>query len=105
MWATETGVIQGYGDGLFGPQDAVTREQIAAVLWRLSGAPAPSGDFSAFTDSASVPEWARDAMAWCVEKGILNGSDNGTLEGARAATRAEIAVILYRYLYAEEERA
>lgn len=105
LWATETGVIQGYGDGLFGPQDAVTREQIAAVLWRLSGAPAPSGDFSAFTDSASVPEWARDAMAWCVEKGILNGSDNGTLEGARAATRAEIAVILYRYLYAEEERA
>lgn len=101
LWAAETGTAQGYGGGLFGPGGLVTREQIAAVLWRLAGTPAPGGSLDAFSDGDAVSGWARDAMAWCVEQGILKGSDNGTLESTRTATRAEIAVILYRYWNAD----
>ena len=98
LWAAENGIVNGYGDGRFGPNDPVTREQIAAVLWRLSGAPETDADLSSYEDGAAVSEWAREAVAWCVESGILQGMDAQHLSVGRTATRAEMAVILCRFL-------
>ncbi len=89
LWAAENGVVCGYTHDSFGPQDFVTREQLAAMLWRLSGEPAPSGELI----NDAVSQWAGDAMAWCLEKGILKDTD-----GKRTATRGELAAILCRYL-------
>ena len=98
MWAAEKGIVNGYGDGNFGPNDPVTREQIAAVLWRLSGASETDRNLGDYRDGDSVSAWAKDAVAWCVEEGILKGVDEETLSVNRTATRAEMAVILCRYL-------
>lgn len=98
LWAVENGIVNGYGDGTFRSNAPVTREQIAAVLWRLSGAPESSGDISDYTDGAAVSAWATDAVMWCVEEGILKGTNEQTLAANRTATRAEAAAILCRFL-------
>ncbi len=100
-WGTETGVIEGYGDGTFGPNDAVTREQTAAILWRYSKQlgedVSASADISTFADSGSVSGYAQEAMAWACGKEIINGYEDNTLRPASDITRAETAVMLIRY--------
>ena len=76
-WAQSVGVAAGYADGTFHPSDSVTREQLALMLYKYeslkSGAPAKSGDLSAYTDAGSVSSWAADAVSWCVSKGYISG--------------------------------
>lgn len=94
IWANKQGVVGGYGNGLFGPNDDITREQLAVMLWRYAGKPAPSGTTLNFTDANKVSSWALDAMRWATENGIVNGKGNGILDPKGFATRAEVAQML-----------
>ena len=67
-WATEQGIVTGTSQTAFSPDESVTREQMAALLYRYAGEPSAAGDLSAYADADSVSAYASDAMAWCVEK-------------------------------------
>ena len=89
-------VAQGISDGR-NPAGRVTREQIAAMLYRYAGEPAVGGGLS-FTDAASVSGYAQKAVRWAVEQGILTGYQDRTLAPQRTATRAQVAAMLTRYI-------
>ncbi len=98
-WAAGEGLVKGYedGSGRYGPDDALTREQLATMLWRLAGEPTGTGDASAFPDGDAVSDWASEAVAWAVGEGILQGyADSGLLDPAGDVTRAQLATILMR---------
>ena len=90
-WAVAEGVSDGTN-----PDAVVTREQIAAMLYRYAGSPAAEGRLD-FADSAAVSDWAAQAMAWAVEEGILTGTPDGRLNPQGTATRAEAAAMLQRF--------
>ncbi len=96
-WAAEKGIVSGYTKTIFAPNNKVTREQLAAMLYRMAGSPAASGSLDGFTDGGSVHTYAADAMAWAVEKGIITGYPNGEVRPGASATRAEVCVMLMRY--------
>jgi len=91
-WAMASGVSDGSGGA-----GAVTREQFVTLLWRAAGSPAATKDMSGYTDFASVAAYARTAMTWAVETGIVSGTSDTTLGAKDSAARAQIAVILMRY--------
>ena len=101
-WATDKGIAYGYGGGKFGPNDPVTREQMAAFLMRYAKfkgkSPSPSGSLSGYTDAGKVSSWAVDAMKWTVANGIIVGTSATTLEPGGNATRAQFAAIAHRYI-------
>ena len=92
LWATQAGVISGYGDGRFGPNDPVSREQIAVILWRYTGSPAAQGED--FADEPSISTWAADAVDWARSAGLMAGQEGNRFAPQASATRAETAVIL-----------
>lgn len=94
-WASEKGIVQGYG-GKFDPNSAVSREQLATILYRYKGSPAVTGGLDAFTDAAQVSDWAKSAMSWTAEKGIIGGVTPTLLSPKTTATRAQVATILQR---------
>ena len=100
-WASANGVASGYGNGKFGPEDPITREQMALFLYnyaKLQGEDlTASADLSTFTDGAQVSDWARYAMQWAVGKGLIQGS-NSALNPQGAATRAEVAQLFTNLL-------
>ena len=96
-WADSVGVVTGYGNGKFGPNDTITREQMAAMLWRYAGSPKVDGSLSSFTDGAQTSSWAQPAMIWVVEEGLITGAGNDRLEPRGQATRAQAATILMRF--------
>lgn len=96
-WAAEQGIVLGYGHGLFGPHDPVTREQLAAILWRHAGSPSSLGELSAFSDAGQTHHYALPALNWAVEQKLLSGKGNGILDPRGPATRAELASILMNY--------
>lgn len=100
-WAFAEGIISGYGNGLFGSDDPVTREQIATILWRYEGSPAPSGTAQSFADQASIDSYAVNAVAWARENGIINGMSVNLFAPKSQATRAQVATILMNYLQDE----
>lgn len=106
-WAVEQNIALGYGDGRFGPEEAVTREQLALLLQnyaRLQGEDVSAPDrVSAFTDGAAVAPWAADAMNWCVEQGLLNGVGDNRLAPQSTAQRSQIAAIFHRMLERGEQ--
>lgn len=97
IWAAKQGIVNGVTATTFAPDDNITREQIATILYRYAGYPTTSSDLSAFPDADKVSPYAETAMKWAVEHGIINGKD-GMLAPADFATRAQIATILFRYL-------
>lgn len=100
-WAYEQGLVAGHSDGAFYGTANVTRQQLALMLYRcarLDGKDGASGDLSAFRDSRSVGDWAREAMAWAVGAGLIKGNEAGNLVPAAGVTRAETAQILMRYM-------
>ncbi len=97
-WANANGIAGGYGNGQFGPNDPITREQLAVMLWRYAGNPAATDKELHFTDAGDSSAYARDALRWAVEKGILNGTGDGRLNPRGWATRAQAAAMLMRYL-------
>lgn len=99
-WATEGALVTGYDENTFGPEDPVTREQLATLIYRYAkyagmGA-SESDDLSTFTDSGTVSDWATDAIKWSVGVGLVKGMGDGTIAPQDAATRAEGATILMR---------
>ena len=96
-WAQDTGIVLGVREDRFAPNDSVTREQIATILWRYEGKPAVESKFDGFKDARKISSYAKEAMAWAVSEGIFNG-DNGNLKPTDNATRAEFACIVMRYL-------
>ena len=103
-WATSEGVVTGYGNGLFGTNDPITREQFAAMLYRFAqeqGYDVSIGENTnilSYTDVADLSEYAIPAMQWAVGAGIINGTGDGsTLSPQGQATRAQAAVMLMRF--------
>ena len=98
-WASENEIVSGYGDGNFGPEDAITREQLTAIFYRYAGSPEISGmGLDEFADANAISDYAKSAMLWAVQNGIVNGKGDGIIDPAGNATRAETATIFYRYL-------
>lgn len=96
-WTAANGVMSGYNDGRFGPTDPVTRQQMAAVLWRYAGSPtAEAGED--FADEASIAAYARTAVDWARSSGVINGKEGNRFDPAGTLTRAQTAAILYRHL-------
>ena len=99
-WSLETGVFAGYDDGTYGPENALTREQAAVVLWRRSGEPASNQSLSAYRDGDKTSSFAVAAMRWAIEEGVLSGKDQA--DGSKllcpqdTCTRAELATMLMR---------
>ena len=101
-WAAANNIVTGYSDTKFGPDDNITREQMAAILYRYAQTKGSSIDegwnFPAeFTDVASISAYATDAMKWCVKNEIIGGVGGGKLSPGTSATRAQVAAILHRY--------
>ncbi len=100
-WAAANGVVNGYSDTKFAPNEEITREQLAAILYRYTQFKgldvSAKGDLSGFADGAAVSGWAQEAVQWAVGAGLLNGNADGTLAPAAGATRAEVAMILMRF--------
>ncbi|MDE7244369.1 MAG: S-layer homology domain-containing protein [Oscillospiraceae bacterium] len=96
-WAAQNGMMSGYADGRFGPNNPVTREQIAAILWRHAGTP-QSDTAEEFSDHSAISAYALDAANWARDTGVISGDSANRFRPKSAASRAELAVILYRYL-------
>ena len=97
LWAYRNNVVNGTSTTTFGPKGKITREQIASILWRLAGKPVYSASLRSYTDYASVSDYAYDAMSWAVGSGYVKGN-GAKLSPKNNATRAEVAVMLHRYL-------
>ena len=97
VWAFQNGIVNGTTPTTFEPEEPVTREQIATILYRREGAPEVEQDLSAFVDTDQVSSYARAAMQWAVAEGVIKG-DGNRLNAKGDATRAEIATMLMRYL-------
>lgn len=96
-WAAAQGIVTGYSAAAFGPDDPVTREQLAVMLWRYAGSPAAAGSLDSFVDRNAAGSYAADALAWAVGEGLLSGKDGGRLDPTGTASRAELATILMRF--------
>ena len=98
LWAYKNDVVNGTGAGKFSPNANVTREQIAAILYRYMGSPAATGSLSGYTDRSKISSWATTAMQWAIGKGYITGTSSTTLDPLGQATRAQAAVMLHRFL-------
>ena len=107
-WAHAYGVVKGVSETLFDPNGNVTREQLAAILYRYTeykkGDVSARADLSSFPDASKVSKYARDAMSWAVAEGLISGTKidgKDYLDPKGNATRAQVATILMRYLTKE----
>ena len=105
-WASANGIVTGYGDGRFGPNDPITREQMAAILYRYAGFAGQSttgqADLSGYTDAGRVSPYAAEAMGWAADRGLITGVSADTLSPGGSATRAQVATILMRFCQMDE---
>ena len=102
QWATAENIVGGYGGGTYGPEDDITREQMALMLYRYAqykgyDTTQNGADTQDFTDYADISDWALEGMTWAVNAGLLNGKGNGILDPTGNATRAEVAQILMNF--------
>ena len=93
QWAMVNGVSDGTA-----PNSSITREQLAVMLWRAAGSPETSESLSGYADASSVSDWAVEALAWAVDNGIISGMGGSTLAPQATATRAQVAVMLTRFV-------
>ena len=101
-WAASVGVVNGFDDGTFQPNAAITREQLAAILRNYAVYKGmdvtATGDLANYTDAASVSTWAKESVTWAVGENLISGVTDDTLAPQACATRAQVAAILQRYL-------
>ena len=101
-WAMERGIVQGYGDGTFGPDDNITREQLATMLFRYAQQAGmntkAAGDLTGYSDQDSVSAHAQEAMQWAITNDLLDGTDSGTLDPGGSVSRAKVAGIIERLI-------
>lgn len=96
-WAAAGNIVSGYGNGLFGADDPITREQIATILWRYAGSPA-ADQGQDFADEAAIGSYASAAVDWARANGIVSGKDGNRFDPQESATRAQVATILRNYM-------
>ena len=106
IWAADNGIVTGYDTGAFGPSDTVTREQMAAILYRYASYKGydvtASADLSGYADQAQISAYALTAMQWANAEGLITGTSDSTLTPGGSATRAEAATILMRFAQSTE---
>lgn len=99
-WAAANEIVEGYGDGRFGPADHIDRQQIAAILYRYAAFKgydvAQSADLAGYTDAGEIAVWAKEGMIWANACGLITGRTDSTLVPDGSASRSEIATILMR---------
>lgn len=102
IWASDNSIVNGYGNGTFGPNDPITREQMAAIFYRYVSFNGyemkTSKDLSAFADSSNVSAWALTAIKWAVAEELITGVSGTSLDPSGNASRAQVATILMRFL-------
>ena len=92
-WAMDNGISDGTN-----PNGAITREQLAVMLWRYAGSPKAEMSLASYTDASAVSSWAVDAMAWAIDNGLISGMGNGILAPQGNATRAQVATIMMQFV-------
>jgi uncharacterized protein with FMN-binding domain len=97
LWAYEQGIVKGYGNGTCGPKDAITREQLATILWRAAGEQEPTQTALKFTDAGDASDYAVKALLWANEQGLMEGYGNGTLKPKGNTVRVEAAKMIMVY--------
>ena len=101
-WAASVGVVNGFDDGSFQPNTAITREQMAAILRNFAAYKGmdvtAADDLANYSDASSVSDWAKESIQWAVGSGLLGGYEDGTLRPQGTTTRAEVASVLQRAL-------
>lgn len=102
QWATAENIVGGYGNGIYGPEDDITREQMALMLYRYAqykgyDTTQSGADVEDFADYEAISDWALEGVTWAVNAGLLNGKGNGILDPTGDATRAEVAQILMNF--------
>ena len=106
-WAAEQGVVKGFSETAFRPEDSVTREQLAAILYRYAGykgtAVSPDANILDYADALDVSDWAVEAMRWAVQEGIVQGVGGNRLAPGSGATRAQIAAMFLRFCQQPEK--
>lgn len=99
LWAAEGKIVNGRGNGLFDPQQDITRQELAVVLYNKAGLPKDkAGSLFGYTDRDKIPKWARDAVGWMTKNGLWVYQDQKELKGEQKATRAEVAAVLQAIL-------
>lgn len=102
IWAADNEIVFGYGDGKFGPDDSITREQLATMLYRYCEYKgidvSASADLSGYTDAGSISSWALEVIKWANAGGLITGRSATELAPQGTATRAELAAILHRFI-------
>ena len=100
-WGAANGIVTGYDNGNFGPNDPITHEQMAAILYRYAGYKgydvSKQANLSEFTDSAQISGYAQIPLAWAKANSLINGMGDGILGPRGSATRVQVAVILMRF--------
>ena len=96
-WAAANGIVTSYADGTFRPNDPITRQQMAAILWRYAGSPAAESGTD-YADESAIASYAAAAVDWARDAGVISGRDGNRFDPSGRATRAQAAVILHRYL-------
>ncbi len=96
-WAASQGIIGGYSGGVFGPNDSITREQLAVMLWRYAGSPAATDKELRFTDADKAGGYALEALRWAVENSVMSGRGGGILDPKGLVTRAQAAQMLMNF--------
>jgi len=101
-WAAANGIVSGYDNGNFGPEDIITREQMSAILFRYASVKGydvtKTANLSAYGDGTQVSEYAQSSMQWANGAGLIIGTDTNLLLPTGSATRAQVASILMRFL-------
>ena len=101
-WTAENGIFAGYGKDKFGPDDPITREQLAAIFYRYADYKGydltVKGDLDKFKDADKITDYAKTAMQWAVGSGLVKGKSGNQLDPQGTATRAEIAAMLHRFI-------
>jgi len=105
IWANENGMLAVSGDGRFGPNDGVTRQQFAAMMFRYADIKFPqTSDLDDFADRGDVSEWAEKGMGWSLARGLITGATNTTLDPNGSLTRAQCAATLQRFVNIREDQ-
>jgi hypothetical protein len=94
-WAAETGIVNGVGEDMFAPDAEISRQDLAVMLYKFAGGIAPNYELG-FGDAGDISGYARDAIAWCAESGIIRGKDGNVFDPNGMATRAEVAAMMRR---------
>lgn len=101
LWATQNNIVNGVSDQKFAPDENITREQMALIIYRYAKMQGydvnPKADISSFKDADDTSDWAVDAISWAISKGIINGTSKDSLSPQSTATRAQIAAIIMRF--------